>query len=1065
MHRALSLLIALAVVLPAIASAQPIVPIGPATLTHAGFNGALNDIAFNDKRRVYLQVWGHPVIMGRFINEQGAAIGPGFVIAASGVSDSFPTVAYSAGSDDDVFFVLFTSELANGRQMYMRLVQYSDAGPVMPPARVVSSVRNAIQKSGSIAYNPFKRQFLPTWEGTPLGNYEVFAQLWQLSGTAGSPTIEPASAIVNVSSAPFSQGQPNVAYDWKHDKYFVVYALEHPTTDLVRGSWGKLLSFNAANEPALSGLITLSSGSAEPLEQNVIYMPEADRFLTFWTDFGRGRDLMGRIVDHDGNMTSGIFPIIAAGSNEGAADAAYNPFTRNILVTSMRDALRAVQGIQLTATGGFGNFDPFFTASTAIPPAGALESHFPHVAIGRDGRFGLSYANPFAFMYFDVLQGTVVPGGEFGGAGPNGPPSAPPSGPTMAINKSSLRFAASTSGSGFVTQTGNQTLRITQSGEGTVTWTASANQPWLTVSPTSGTGPATLTVAVTAASNVPPTGTSNGSVALSFTGAGVTPGAVSVTLATMAHGGSTPPAGAFDTPLHGASGLTGSVAVTGWAIDDVEVARVRIYREAVAGEGSGIVFLGTATFVDGARPDVAAVTTNRPMNTRAGWGYLLLSNFLPNGGNGTFTLHAFAEDVEGQSAHLGFKTITVANSSATTPFGTIDTPGQGETIGGTNYSNYGWVLGNGYRADPAGGGSVTVLIDGVAVGMPAHWTSRADLNSLFAGRPGLGTAFGVFNFNPSAYADGVHTIAWVVTDSNGGSAGVGSRYFNVASGNPSGLAPVLQTTSTSLTMGSPELMLPQGAMNSRGSERLPVSLHNAVASAPSVGGIEGRHGYDETTPFQALVSDGASPAILEGEELDRFEILLGRGVPASEYTGYMRVGRQLGPLPIGSRLDATTFTWQAGVGFVGEYDLVFVRWSGDRAVARHDVRILLHPKGSNRVGAQVVIDTPVPNFAVSGPFVIAGWAIDLDDVAETGVSTLHVWAYPTTGESPIFLGATSYGGDRPDVAAVFGQRFRRSGYGLTVDNLIPGTYDLAVFAWSSVRNTFVPAKLVRVTVR
>ena len=96
---------------------------------------------------------------------------------------------------------------------------------------------------------------------------------------------------------------------------------------------------------------------------------------------------------------------------------------------------------------------------------------------------------------------------------------------------------------------------------------------------------------------------------------------------------------------------------------------------------------------------------------------------------------------------------------------------------------------------------------------------------------------------------------------------------------------------------------------------------------------------------------------------------------------------------------------------------------------------------------------------------------------------MHVWAYRATcggttclpaeaqgakagdGATPIFLGAAAYGGARPDVAAVFGDRFKNTGYGIIVDSLAPGTYDLAVFAWSTVQQGFVPAKIVRVTVR
>jgi hypothetical protein len=68
-------------------------------------------------------------------------------------------------------------------------------------------------------------------------------------------------------------------------------------------------------------------------------------------------------------------------------------------------------------------------------------------------------------------------------------------------------------------------------------------------------------------------------------------------------------------------------------------------------------------------------------------------------------------------------------------------------------------------------------------------------------------------------------------------------------------------------------------------------------------------------------------------------------------------------------------------------------------------------------------------------------------------------------DEPIFVGAATYGGARPDVAAVYGDRFLNSGYGMTVQGLAPGTYDLAVFAYSTVTGGFVPANTVRVTVR
>ena len=185
--------------------------------------------------------------------------------------------------------------------------------------------------------------------------------------------------------------------------------------------------------------------------------------------------------------------------------------------------------------------------------------------------------------------------------------------------------------------------------------------------------------------------------------------------------------------------------------------------------------------------------------------------------------------------------------------------------------------------------------------------------------------------------------------------------------------------------------------------------------------------------------------------------------------GYLRSGGAFAPLPAGSHLDPVTgvFTWQPGVGFVHAYDLVFVGRAGGRAGSRQEVRIVINPKGSNRLGPQVIIDLPTASVAAGSaqPLVLAGWAIDTDADAGTGVDTIHVWAYPAGGGAPIFVGAAGYGGRRPDVAAIFGERFRDSGYGILVYGLPPGSYDLAVFASSTVSGGFVPARVVRVTVR
>lgn len=147
------------------------------------------------------------------------------------------------------------------------------------------------------------------------------------------------------------------------------------------------------------------------------------------------------------------------------------------------------------------------------------------------------------------------------------------------------------------------------------------------------------------------------------------------------------PFGSFDSPLDG-SAAAGSIPVTGWALDDKGIAGVKIYRQ----EGENLVYIGDAVFVAGARPDVAAAYPGYPDNTKAGWGYIMLTHFLPNGGNGVFTFHAIATDIEGIDVTLGTKTVTIDNANSAKPFGTIDTPSQGGVASGKKYINWGWAL-------------------------------------------------------------------------------------------------------------------------------------------------------------------------------------------------------------------------------------------------------------------------------------------------------------------------------------------------------------------------------------
>src|SRR6185503_127525 len=117
------------------------------------------------------------------------------------------------------------------------------------------------------------------------------------------------------------------------------------------------------------------------------------------------------------------------------------------------------------------------------------------------------------------------------------------------------------------------------------------------------------------------------------------------------------------------TGVTGAVPFTGWALDDLEVMRVSICRAAFGAEvapvdpncgGAAEIFVGFAVFIDGARPDVASAFPGYPLATRAGWGFMVLTNMLPSQGNGTYQFTMRAQDREGHWTVLGARTMTCA---------------------------------------------------------------------------------------------------------------------------------------------------------------------------------------------------------------------------------------------------------------------------------------------------------------------------------------------------------------------------------------------------------------------
>jgi Viral BACON domain len=467
-----------------------------------------------------------------------------------------------------------------------------------------------------------------------------------------------------------------------------------------------------------------------------------------------------------------------------------------------------------------------------------------------------------------------------------------------------------------------QDYRIANVGAGALNWTAVSDMAWLSSTPSSGTNGAVVTV------SVDPTGMNVGSyignITISDPLATDSPKSISVYLTIINSSQSAAPFGSFDTPGDNTT-VRSSIPVTGWVLDDIGVESVKLYRDPVSGEGNSLIYIGDAGFVEGARPDVELAYPDYPANYKAGWGYMMLTNFLPGGGNGTFKIHAIVKDTSGKQVTLGTKTITIDNAGAVKPFGAIDTPGQGGNASGSTFVNWGWVLTPQPNSIPTDGSTIEVIVSGKVLGNPHYNNYRSDIANLFPTYANSNGAVGYFTLDTTSLVDGVHTIQWLAKDSSFNKDGIGSRYF---------------TVSNSGSDAQQSRASQQNIIHSkRPTQSLPPFNYETLKTFPYAKNeiIKVKKGYDANSKAETMVTDNNGILHIEIRELERIVIRPGNDDSQSHdvtWTACQLVGDQIRSLPIGSTFenDTGTLYWQPGHTFFGDYTILFVSGS---SIANH----------------------------------------------------------------------------------------------------------------------------------
>ncbi|MCP4155153.1 MAG: hypothetical protein GY757_45935 [bacterium] len=499
--------------------------------------------------------------------------------------------------------------------------------------------------------------------------------------------------------------------------------------------------------------------------------------------------------------------------------------------------------------------------------------------------------------------------------------------PELSLNRTSMVFGADTAGN----VTPSQDVAIGNSGAGVLDWTVSADQSWVSFSPANGnTNSGLVTVSVDT------TGLAAGSYTATLTVNDLVDNTVNstetvaVTLNVYTSGSTEAPIGVFSTPINGST-VSSSVPFTGWVLDDLGVVGVGLYRE----DGDALAYIGDALLVEGARPDVETAYPGFPHNYTSGWGYMMLTNFLPTG-DGTYVIHARATDIEGNVSQLGTTTITVNNSEAVKPFGAIDTPSQGGMASGS-ITNSGWILTPLPNIIPTDGSTINIYVDGVNLGNPLYNLYREDIAALFPGYANSEGAQVDFDFDTTGCENGVHTIAWSAEDNAGNADGIGSRYFSIwneeGSGNVAG--------HFSLKGAAPPSPFIPGPGNTNGNSFALDRLMEAAKTNRET--IDFKKGWSVDTAYRTAECDDNGVININIRELERLVLK----IPGKNgIKGFTVVGPYLKRLPLGSFLDSEKgiFYWQPGVGFVGEYSLMFVEKAGKDIRNVRVIRVTILPR-------------------------------------------------------------------------------------------------------------------------
>lgn len=270
------------------------------------------------------------------------------------------------------------------------------------------------------------------------------------------------------------------------------------------------------------GLLNTAGGYATDLSQvtwgTVGFQNGGDTNTIFYYDFIKGTGALSATSASLGTVNCGSVGPLPAGyfttvrCKEGAAIVSVGP----LLSTAAGRVVTA--GGNITISGN--NFGSLCSGCKVVAtPAGSSTGQ--NLQIASWGNTSITAALPSSMTGLQTLSVIAA-----GGTDSIAIIAASANAATIALSPASLTFSYTTGGSAPAAQS----VQVTNTGGGSLAWTATASASWLSVTPASGTAPSTLSISIVPANLSATGGTYNGSIQISSSGATNTPLAIAVSL-------------------------------------------------------------------------------------------------------------------------------------------------------------------------------------------------------------------------------------------------------------------------------------------------------------------------------------------------------------------------------------------------------------------------------------------------------------------------------------------------------------------------------------------------------